>query len=131
MLKHLCSCTTCYVPCNSRFLKVLAENYHKAANWSEPVMLNLDAVSPNAGISEGAIYGVTVTAAAIVAVLHIILIVLITIICWQRRKNKAVFLKVGMPLTLIRKSVLSFKLELSTWLLFCCPIKQCFCHVGH
>ena len=94
---------TCYILCNSCFLKVLAENYHKAANWSEPVILNLGAVS-HPGITKGAISGVAV-AAAIIAVVLIILIVLTVIYYWQRRRDKVVFLKVCMPLTLLNKSV--------------------------
>ena len=93
---------TCYILCNSCFLKVLAENYHKAANWSKPVILNLGAA--NAGIAEDVIYGVAVTA-AIIAVVLIILIVLTVVYYWQRRRDKVVFLKVCMPLTLLNKSV--------------------------
>ena len=76
--------------CYSLLLKVRAENYFQAGNWSEPILLNIES---QAGIPEGAIYGLAVVA-ALVAVVLVILIVLTVVYYWQRRRDKVVFLKV-------------------------------------
>ena len=79
--------------CYSLFLKVRAENYYKEANWSEPVILNIESL-PQGGIPEGAIYGLAVTAALITIVLVILIVLTVVVYYWQRRKDKVIFLKV-------------------------------------
>ena len=72
--------------CYSLLLKVRAENYFQAGNWSEPILLNIESLSQE-GILEGAIYGL-VAVAALITVELVILIVLNVVCYWQLRKDK-------------------------------------------
>ena len=72
--------------CYSLLLKVRAENYFRAGNWSEPILLNIESLSQE-GILEGAIYGL-VAVAALITVELVILIVLNVVCYWQLRKDK-------------------------------------------
>ena len=75
-------------------LKIRAENYFQASNWSTPVLLNIGSSPQKQGVPEGAaIYGLSVIA-ALIAVELVILIALNLVIHWKRRKGKVVSLKV-------------------------------------
>ena len=79
--------------CYPMLLKIRAENFFQASNWSTPILLNIESSSQEQGVPEGVIYGLS-GIAALIAVVLVIIFVLSVVLYLQRRKHKVVFLEV-------------------------------------
>ena len=88
-----CTVGPLLLSCYPMLLKIRAENFFQASNWSTPILLNIESSPQEQGVPEGVIYGLSVIA-ALIAVLLVIIFVLSVVLYLQRRKHKVVFLEV-------------------------------------